>query len=197
MPPESVAVTVNRRWDGYSWSGAVNEPVRVPLSSWMMCEWQSPPGQCIISNVQLNAAAPSVPSCASEPVALKLIVSPTRHVSPFAGAVMVTDGGEFPGSIWREVSSDRPNSSVTRRPTLKGPALVYVRLIVTPVPSSYAPSPSRSHAYVSVSSFGSVVSLASKWMVSGNGPNVGVALKRASGGWFGPYQRIRRISSRS
>ncbi len=29
-PPESVAVSFSSRWDGYSWSGVLNEPLATP-----------------------------------------------------------------------------------------------------------------------------------------------------------------------
>ena len=39
-PPESVAVSRSSRYDGYSWSGAVNEPLATPAKSWTWCVWQ-------------------------------------------------------------------------------------------------------------------------------------------------------------
>ena len=39
-PPESVAVSRSSRWDGYSWSGVVNEPPATPLYDCSGCVWQ-------------------------------------------------------------------------------------------------------------------------------------------------------------
>ena len=58
--------------------------------------------------------------------------------------------------------------------------------MVTPVASSYWPSPSRSQAYVSGSSSASVEPLASKSTWSGAGPNDGVAVKLGTGGTLAP-----------
>src|SRR5262245_53480529 len=40
-PAESVAVITSWRYDGYSWSGAANEPLAVPLNVCNWCVWQS------------------------------------------------------------------------------------------------------------------------------------------------------------
>ena len=39
-PPESVAVSRSSRYDGYSWSGAVNEPLATPVKLCIGCVWQ-------------------------------------------------------------------------------------------------------------------------------------------------------------
>ena len=61
MPPESVTLTVTRRCEGYSWSGATNVPLLTPDSSWITWAWHEP-GQWSISKVQWNADAASEPS---------------------------------------------------------------------------------------------------------------------------------------
>ena len=39
-PPESVTVSTSSRWEGYSWSGAVNEPLATPTKSCSGWVWQ-------------------------------------------------------------------------------------------------------------------------------------------------------------
>src|SRR4051812_13140109 len=39
-PVESVAVSVSCRYDGYSWSGATNDPAATPGKSWTLWVWQ-------------------------------------------------------------------------------------------------------------------------------------------------------------
>jgi hypothetical protein len=68
-----------------------------------------------------------------------------------------------------------------------------VRLGVAPVASSNAPSPSRSHAYVSGSPLGSLEPPASKWTWSGGLPVSGLAVNAAVGAWFGLTARTRLI----
>ena len=40
-PPESVAVSRSSIQHGYSWSGAVNDPVETLSYVWIRCVWQS------------------------------------------------------------------------------------------------------------------------------------------------------------
>src|SRR5215472_7193827 len=40
-PPESVAVSCSSSQHGYSWSGALNDPLVVPVKFAIMCVWQS------------------------------------------------------------------------------------------------------------------------------------------------------------
>ena len=40
-PPESVATSCTSNQQGYSWSGAVNDPLETPLTVWIRCVWQS------------------------------------------------------------------------------------------------------------------------------------------------------------
>ncbi len=44
-PPASVAVSLSSRYEGYSWSGALKEPLATPGQLWIVCEWQLE-GQC-------------------------------------------------------------------------------------------------------------------------------------------------------
>src|SRR5215210_8689625 len=39
-PPESVAVSRSSRWEGYSWSGVLNEPPATPLKDCSEWAWQ-------------------------------------------------------------------------------------------------------------------------------------------------------------
>ena len=48
-PPASVAVRRSSRYDGYSWSGAVNEPLGTPDEVWTWCWWQFDGQWCRIS----------------------------------------------------------------------------------------------------------------------------------------------------
>ena len=37
VPEESLAVSLISREDGYSWSGATNDPLEIPVKVWMSC----------------------------------------------------------------------------------------------------------------------------------------------------------------
>src|SRR6188508_2262917 len=78
-PPESVAVSFSSRWDGYSWSGAGNDPLETPSNVWTRCVWQLD-GQWWMINSHLSFEAGSVPSSGSEADPWKEIVWPTFHV---------------------------------------------------------------------------------------------------------------------
>ena len=39
-PRESAAVSLSSRCAGYSWSGAVKEPLATPVKVWSACVWQ-------------------------------------------------------------------------------------------------------------------------------------------------------------
>src|SRR5258705_9825841 len=64
VPRLSVAVSVSSRYDGYSWSGALNMPLAMPghVCSW--CVWQLD-GQCWITRLHDSADAGSLPACAA------------------------------------------------------------------------------------------------------------------------------------
>src|SRR6266540_1961390 len=54
-PSESVAVSTRSKKDGYSWSGAVNEPEATPGNDWITCVWQFVGlEQCCRSSRQLS-----------------------------------------------------------------------------------------------------------------------------------------------
>src|SRR3954447_20302591 len=55
-PALSVTVRVRLMYDGYSWSGATNESLAVPVNPVMMCGWQSD-GQCSRTMSQRICAA--------------------------------------------------------------------------------------------------------------------------------------------
>src|SRR4051794_4275530 len=87
-PPESVAVSRSSRYDGYSWSGAANEPLRTPVKVCSGWSWQVD-GQCSRTTDHDRADAGSVPSSVSVAAPEKLIVSPTFQVVPALGASIV------------------------------------------------------------------------------------------------------------
>src|SRR6185503_7984788 len=62
VPKLSVAVSVSSRYDGYSWSGALNEPLATPVQVWTRWLWQAD-GQCWITRLQDRAESGSWPSC--------------------------------------------------------------------------------------------------------------------------------------
>ena len=65
-PPESVARSCTSSQHGYSWSGAVTDPLATPEMVWTRWVWQSLGVKqwCRISD-QARAEAGSVPSCGS------------------------------------------------------------------------------------------------------------------------------------
>ncbi len=60
-PPESLAVSRSSRWEGYSWSGVVNEPPATPSNDCRGWLWQLD-GQWWRIKVQDSAEAGSGPS---------------------------------------------------------------------------------------------------------------------------------------
>src|SRR5262245_31425174 len=60
-PPESVAVSWISRYEGYSWSGALNEPLATPVNVCTICVWQFDGQWCKMID-QDSAEAGSVPS---------------------------------------------------------------------------------------------------------------------------------------
>src|SRR5262245_15632291 len=134
-PPESVAVRLSSRYDGYSWSGAVNDPLLTPGNCCRMWEWQLD-GQCWRTSCHVSALAGRVPSWASVAVPEELMTSPTFHVVPAAGDTMVAVGGVLPTAMATESVSEAPCGSVTRNEAVYEPAAVYVNVAVEPVPSS-------------------------------------------------------------
>ena len=94
-----MTVTVTRRCEGYSCGGAVKLPEVTPdcwLKGWV---WQTPPGQCSIATVHLNADAGIVPCCASLALALNVIWSPTAQVSAAVGVTVPRTGALLPAWI--------------------------------------------------------------------------------------------------
>src|SRR5256885_3815279 len=121
IPPLSVAVKVSTRCDGYSWSGAANDPLAIPGQVWTSCGWQVD-GQCRIVRSQLSAAAGSAPSCASVADPLNEIGSPTFQVSEAEGLEIIGTGGSLPALISFVAVSLAPSMSVTCSPTWTFPA---------------------------------------------------------------------------
>jgi hypothetical protein len=119
-----VAVRRSSRWDGYSWSGALNEPP-APLKDCSGWVWQLDGQWCRIT-VHESAEGGSGPSWASVAAPAKWTRSPTRQVAPGAGELMVAVGGVLPTVIVTAAVLDAPRASVTRRLAVKTPSVVYV-----------------------------------------------------------------------
>src|SRR3954447_17446949 len=137
---------------------------------------------------------PSV-SWGSEAVPEKLTVSPEAQVSDDDGVVIVAVGGEFPGWTTKLETPVAPWPSVTSSFTVTFALAEYEPLAVTPVASSYWPSPSRSHLYVNEDGGpSSVVADASNVTASGVGPQGGVAVNEAIGGWLPLPNASRRLT---
>jgi len=82
-------------------------------SAWL---WQAD-GQWFSSSDQSRRPGPRVPSWRSVAPPLKLIRSPTFHVSPGVGVVIVATGGVLPAVIAALSVALAPCESVARRPT--------------------------------------------------------------------------------
>src|SRR5919197_6778741 len=115
-PPESVAVSCSSSQQGYSWSGAVKDPLEAALMFWIRCVWQSVGVKqwCRITD-QLSADAGSAPSCASVAWPEKLIGSPTFQVRLDGGVSTTAVGAVLPAVTVTVFVSLAPWSSVTRR----------------------------------------------------------------------------------
>ncbi len=117
-PSESVAVRRSSRCDGYSWSGALNDPLATFGNVWIGCAWQFD-GQWFMTSSHDRDAAGSVPSCASVAEPEKLMRSPTRQVSNGPGVLMTGTGAVlFPALTTTVSTEDAPGPSVTRRLTV-------------------------------------------------------------------------------
>src|SRR4051812_33514078 len=124
-PKLSVAVSCSSRCDGYSWSGATNEPP-LPVSDCTTCVWQDDGLvrlQCWRLMCQLSGLGGSATPRKSVAEPENVIVSPTTQVVPVAGDVIVAVGG-VPAVTTTEVVSALPPGSLTRRPTVTTPAVV-------------------------------------------------------------------------
>src|SRR5690242_16460029 len=189
-PLESVAVNVSRRYDGYSWSGAENDPLATPSNVWSGCVWQFD-GQCQMSTDQCSAEGGSVPSSASVAPPENAIGSPTFQVVELVGRLIAGAGGVPLDATCTPATSDAPAASATRTRTFQTPAANDL-LTTAPVASPNAPSLLRSHEYVSVSpASGSVDAEASRRTASGAGPEVGEADTRATGALSAPRNLMR------
>ena len=117
-PPLSVTVTVSRRCEGYSWSGAWKLPDETPGKVVRLCVWHTSPGQCRMARFHEYAKAGRGSCWASVAVAEKLIVCPTDQVSVGAGMTVPSTGAELPAWICWVAVDVWPWPSSTRRPTL-------------------------------------------------------------------------------
>ncbi len=115
-PPESVAVRRISRWVGYSWAGAVNDPV-VPVTVVTVCSWQFS-GQWCTTSVHDSAEPPSVPCWGSVAEPEKPMTLPACHVTAPVGVVMVAVGRELPAVMTTVAVSVALCGSVTRSFTL-------------------------------------------------------------------------------
>ena len=137
-PAPSVAVSSSSRCDGYSWSGATNEPDATPLHVCSGCVWQlpgSPSKQCRSSRLQRSAAAGSAAPCQSFAPPEKPSVSPTTQVA-VADGVSIRAAGGAPAVTVTVVAPSSPPASVTRSRTVTVPAVAYVRVGRAAVESS-------------------------------------------------------------
>ena len=119
-PLASVAVKRNSRCDGYSWSGAMNEPLLTPANVCSTWEWQFN-GQWRMISDHERRDAPRPPSSGSVAEPENEMTSPTFQLSDAAGESIVATGGVLPALITTESVWDRPLLSVTRRPTVTLP----------------------------------------------------------------------------
>src|SRR5262245_66235875 len=106
---------------------------------------------------------------------------------------MTGRGGVLPAPMTKVPVPIAPPPSVARRATVTLSGVVYVHWVVGPVASSNAPSPSRSHAYVSGVCSGSDDRVASKSTVSGVAPYVRDARITAVGRRLAGAGEMRRI----
>src|SRR5262245_1561398 len=113
-PALSVTVRRSSRCDGYSWSGAENEPDATPGNVWTVCSWQSDGLQWWRISVQVRADGGSAPSSSSEPEPLKDTWSPTDQWSEDEGVSICASGGELLAFTLSSSVSDRPLELVTR-----------------------------------------------------------------------------------
>src|SRR6266508_4325247 len=122
-PTESAAVSSSSTNEGYSWSGAVNEPLATPVNVFIRCVWQlvGVAQWCRITR-QVKADAGNVPSWGSVACPEKLIVSPTAHVNDDAGASITAVGALFPAEMVTVFVSLAPSVSVTVRRAVYVPA---------------------------------------------------------------------------
>src|SRR5690242_5201947 len=120
-PAESVAVSRISSFDGYSWSGAENEPL-VPVACSTKCSWQSA-GQWRRTRSHDSREPPSVPSSWSVAWPEYEMESPTAQVRELAGLSMTGTGGAFVASMRTVVVSDRPFELVTCSPTAYTPGV--------------------------------------------------------------------------
>src|SRR4029453_7763771 len=111
------------RYDGYSWSGAVNEPDDTPAKVCTTCSWQFD-GQCCSTKAQLSAEGGSGPSCPSVAEPMNDMTSPTFHVVPAAGLLIVATGAVLPTVMVTVFAPDAPEGSVTRRAAVTVPCVV-------------------------------------------------------------------------
>src|SRR5262245_16720761 len=87
-PAESVAVSRSVRYEGYSWSGAENDPLATPVQLWMVWVWHPPDGQCCRISVHESRDGGTVTSSGSVALPENEIVSPTFQVREDWGVAM-------------------------------------------------------------------------------------------------------------
>ena len=104
-------------YEGYSWSGAANEPLATPSNDWITWMWQFD-GQWCMSSAQERADGGSRPSSGSVAEPEKLIIVPTLQVVSAVGRVIVAVGGRDPGRMTSDVVALALRSFVTRSVTV-------------------------------------------------------------------------------
>ena len=106
-PPESVADNVSSTHDGYSWSGAANEPLATPGKSWTGWVWQIDGQWCMIMD-QLSAEGGKEPSSLSVALPENVMTSPTFQCNADDGELMVAVGALLFVVMTIDATSVRP-----------------------------------------------------------------------------------------
>src|SRR5918993_2555577 len=89
-PAESVAVRTSSRYDGYSWSGATNDPCSWPATVEMTWVWQlDVSAQWCITNDHVSLDGASRPSSGSSARPENEMTSPTAHRRSPVGALIM------------------------------------------------------------------------------------------------------------
>ena len=114
-PPLSVTVTVSRRCEGYSWSGAWKLPDETPGKVVRLCVWHTSPGQCRMARFHENAEAGMVPCWGSVARRREVDRLPDRPGERGAGVTVPSTGAELPAWICWVAVDVWPWPSSTRR----------------------------------------------------------------------------------
>ena len=112
-PPESVAVRRSSRCDGYSWSGAVNEPPATPAKVWIGCVWQFDGQWCRIERPGERRGGQGPVLRRRSPSPRTRSTSPTfQRQSPATGVSIVAVGGVLPTVMDRSADAGSAPAAV-------------------------------------------------------------------------------------